>query len=161
MSVDKYPPVWGPSFKQEQLKIFSGQDTDPSQFRSLHFSEEFKAIYGTPVLYYLAWERLMTVRVDNRVLRKLRKSFVWIVQHKSFLDYCKQSDDLACEQSLPVLTRREMEGGWAQALVYKYDNEDVRSLIGANKINSMEDAMDWMRGALQRTVEKVCFRRVS
>lgn len=105
----------------------------------------------------------MTVRVDNRVLPKLRKPFVWIARHKSFLDYCKQSDDLAREQRLLVLTRREMEGDWAQALVYNYDNEneeDVRSLIGANKINSMEDAMDWMRRALQRTVEKVCFRQV-
>jgi hypothetical protein len=91
MSIQQYLPVLGQGLKQEQLLIFSGEETDPSEYRTLHFSEEFKWIYGTPILWWSAWYRLMTISVDKIILPKLKKDFIWVAQHIFLLDFCKDS----------------------------------------------------------------------
>lgn len=161
--IQRYPPVLGPSLKQEKLWLFGGEKTNPSEYATLHFSDEFKSIYGTPTLWWRAWYRLMTISVNQQVLPNLPHSFIWVERHISFLDYCKDSDSLACRKWLPVLTRRELEGAWAQALVYKFDNEkeeDMRNLIDSPSIRwvkTMEDVRTWMRYNLQRAIKKVRF----
>lgn len=54
----------------------------------------------------------------------------------------------------------ELFGGWVQELIFKYDREqpeEVIKLRGKSAVWSAEDARSWMRYALQRAVEKVCY----
>ncbi len=158
MSLEQYPLVLGPNMAQLEEQTFFGEEFDPSEFTTPAFSEAFRAKYGTPVVWPCAWQRLMAVTFDKKVVARYSGKFLFVTENIRFLDFCKSSDLKALQQGKPVLGRQELEGAWVQELIYKFDElnqEDHQEVIGRPNIETEENALDLMKQRLGAAVAKV------
>jgi hypothetical protein len=109
---------------------FGGHYVDPMDYTSLDFSDEFKAVYGTPLPFFSAFKRLMTTEVSLALAPIWTENFVILSSKVNFLDFCNAVDRKAQLLQIPVLGRRQMEALWAQKLFDKFNHlkdEDIES----------------------------------
>jgi len=161
LAIDDYPPVPAHSYRQDGQAVFLGANINPSQYRSLTFSDSFLEKYGQPTLYYSDFNRLMTTHVNPNLFPRYRKAFAILADTLTFLDFCGQVDQIAIQNSLPVLGRKEMEAAWAQLWVIKYEKlreEDVLKLKQERpRIKDEAAAREFLKSLLNKAVERVSF----
>lgn len=158
MSLQQYPLTVGPNMAQLEAMTLFGDDIDASEFTTPAFSEAFEAKYGNPVPWPRAWQRLMGVTFDKKLVAKYSGKFLFIAENISFLDFCKSSDLKAHQQGKPVLGRQELEGAWVQELIFKYDEisrADLQEVIGRLHVATEEDASKLIKQRLKAAVAKV------
>lgn len=143
---------------QDQEELFLQEAVDPAEYTTPAFSQDFKDIYGEPISYPRAWQRLMAVVVNQELVPHYKRDFLYIAEKLNFLDFCKKSDQQASQRKQRLLGRRELEGAWIQELITKYDQmstADLESMIGRPWVSSLKDALVARKFLLEKAVEKV------
>jgi len=112
----------------------------------------------------------MKADFDATLAPKCRKmDFVEVAKKVSFIEFAKNSDDLAVNLGARVLGRREMEGAFVQELFFKFDIMDVEEMklkyplrneicIDGKMYSVGVDGRfeDWMKTLLKNAIAKVC-----
>ncbi|ESZ94700.1 hypothetical protein SBOR_4951 [Sclerotinia borealis F-4128] len=160
MFADDFPSVPGRSINQD-LIYEAGADIPIEDYLTIDFPPAFKAIYGTPVPYYRAWERLMDITIRPELRLKIKQSFLQFASNTMYPQYCKMIDDVAAIKNLALVGRTEMDAAWVQQLVrlYNLDRKDMNDFLGYRMsynhvLEDIEDVEKTMKALLERAVAR-------
>lgn len=163
MFADDFPSIPGRSINQEML-FQAGASIPIDNYLTIEFPPSFKDIYGTPVIYYRAWERLMNITFRPKIKLKIKQSFLQFASHTTYLDYCKMVDVLMAKNNLSLVDREQMDAAWVQQLVllYNLDRKVLNELLGYklghnHVLGDVEEVDEAMKTLLEQAVREVGF----
>jgi len=158
MPSTRYPPPYGPAMQETiNLPILPGRsDKIVSKPSTPAFSRSFTDTFIVAIPRE-KFDRLMSEPVDSDLLPTYPHGFEYLTGPLDYKKFCADSDKLAIENNIPVLSRLKKDAGWVQGLVYATNNGRDNFIMKYRKDTdkSTECAINTMQFRFNRGLGKV------